>query len=375
MPILGGELLVIRRLLLLALTVVGLAGCGFPAGAPFQSEILAEANAEHPSFDVVEVSRANLARIDAWPTTGWAGQYRWLTAGGGGPTNVIRAGDVIDLAIWDSQENSLLAPPNAKSTLMKGLIVAPGGSIFVPYVGDVVINGLTPMAARQVVQREIERIAPSAQVQLEMVAGESNTADLVRGVIHPGPVQLPSRNFTILSLIAKGGGIDTRLRNPLVRLIRGGQTYEIRAEDLFADASRNIAMRGGDKVIVDEDRRYFVTAGATGDGIVEFDREHITAMEALSMSGGLNESRADPQGILILRDYPASAVRPDGVGGPQLPQVVFTVDLTSADGLFAAREFEVNPGDLVMVTESQMVTVAQVIELAATGLLVRTRLQ
>lgn len=367
--------MVFRRLLLVALSVAGLAGCGFPAGAPYQAEILAEAGAQNPTFDVVEVSRTNVARIESWPRTGWAGQYRWLTAGGGGPTNVIRAGDEINLAIWDSQENSLLTPPNAKSTEMTGIIVSPGGTIFVPYVGEVVINGLTPMAARQVVQREIERIAPSAQVQLSTMAGESNSIDMVRGVSRPGRLQMPSRNYTILSAISEGGGIDTRLRNPLVRLIRDGRTYEIRADDLFADASRNIAMRGGDKVIVDEDKRFFVAAGATGDRIIEFDREHITAMEALSMAGGLSESRADTQGILILRDYPAEAVTPDGVKGPKLSQVVFTVDLTSADGLFAAREFEINPGDLVMVTESRMVSVAQAVDLATAGLLIRTRLQ
>ena len=364
-----------RRILLLLLLVEGLVACGFPAGAPIQSEILAEAGAKDPTFDVVEVTRANLPRVSGWPTTGWQGHYRWLTAGGGGPTNLIRAGDQVDLVIWDSQENSLLTTPNTKATQMDGIVVSPGGTIFVPYVGAVVINGLAPDAARQVLQREIERIAPSAQVQLALTPGTTNSVDLVRGVNRPGPVPLPSRNFTILNLISAGGGISNQLRNPLVRLIRGGKTYEIRADTLLSKGTHNIAMRGGDKVIVDEDARYFVVAGATGDRIVDFEREHITAMEALSMAGGLSETRANPGGILVLRDYPTSAVRPDGVGGPKLPQVVFTVDLTSADGLFAARAFEINPGDLVMVTEAPMVSVGQVIDLVSEGTLVWNRFQ
>ena len=357
------------------LLVEGLAACGFPAGAPIQAEILAEANADDPSFEVVDVSRANLPRIASWPSTGWRGHYRWLTAGGGGPTNLIRAGDMVDLVIWDSQENSLLTSPTAKATQMQGIVVSPGGTIFVPYVGEVVINGLSPNAARQVVQTEVERIAPSAQIQLSLLPGTTNSVDLVRGVNNPGPVGLPSRNYTILNAISQGGGIGPQLKNPLVRLIRGGKTYEIRADTLLSDGTRNIALRGGDKVIVEEDSRYFVVAGATGDRIVDFNREHITAMEALSMAGGLSETRANPRGILVLRDYPAGVVRADGVGGPKMPQVVFTVDLTSADGLFAAREFEINPGDLVMVTEAPMVTVAQIVDLATDGLLIRTRLQ
>jgi len=366
--------LVLRRILLVLLLVEGLAACGFPAGAPIQAEILAEAKAEDPTIEVVEVTRANLPMIADWPATGWQGHYRWLAAGGGGPTNLIRAGDQVDLVIWDSQENSLLTTPGSKATRMEGIVVSPGGTIFVPYVGAVVINGLTPDAARQAVQREIERIAPSAQVQLALTPGATNSVDLLRGVNRPGPVPMPSRNFTILNLISAGGGISDQLRNPLVRLIRGGRTYEIRAETLLSDGTHNIAMRGGDKVVIEEDSRYFVVAGATGDRIVDFDREHITAMEALSMAGGLAENRANPGGILILRDYPQAAVRADGEGGPKLPQVVFTVDLTSADGLFAARAFEINPGDLVLVTEAPMVSVAQVVEAVSSGVLALNRI-
>ena len=54
---------------------------------------------------------------------------------------------------------------------------------------------------------------------------------------------------------------------------------------------------------------------------------------------------------MILREYSASAVRPD-VPGPRNQRVVFTIDLRSADGRFSARNFEINPNDLVMATES-----------------------
>ncbi|PIE06854.1 MAG: polysaccharide biosynthesis protein [Rhodobacterales bacterium] len=362
-------------MLLVLLAASGLAGCGLPAGAPLQSQILAQADAEDPSFEVVEVTQANLRQLRKWPATGWRGHYRWLTAGGGGPTNLVRADDRINLVIWDSQDNSLLASPGARATNMADLVVSPGGTIFVPYVGEVVLGGLSPQAARQVVQREIERISPSAQVQLTVVPGTTNSVDLVRGVQKPGPVPLPSRNFTILNAISAGGGIGTNLRNPLVRLIRDGKTYEIPAERLLSDGVHNIALRGGDKVIVDEDQRRFVIAGATGDRLVQFNREHITAMEALSMAGGLSESRADPGGILILRDYPASAVRADGRGGPPKQQVVFNVNLTTADGLFAAREFEIHPDDLVMVTEAPMVAGIQILNLVNKGILAYNRLK
>ena len=75
--------------------------------------------------------------------------------------------------------------------------------------------------------------------------------------------------------------------------------------------------------------------------------------------GGLSDARADPKGVLVLREYPMGVLKTDGTG-PRMPQVVFTLDLTSADGLFAARNFYIQPGDTVLATESP-VTSAQTI--------------
>jgi len=111
-------------------------------------------------------------------------------------------------------------------------------------------------------------------------------------------------------------------------------------------------LRGGDRVFVEEDSRYFLSFGATGtEALHIFTKDDVSAMDALSIAGGIQEGRADPKGLLILREYPASAVAP-GVRGPRQARVIFTLDLTSADGLFSARNFQVNPGDLVMATES-----------------------
>ncbi|MFN7052846.1 MAG: polysaccharide export protein, partial [Gemmobacter sp.] len=111
-------------------------------------------------------------------------------------------------------------------------------------------------------------------------------------------------------------------RNPLVRLIRDDKTYEVSAQRLLADASLNTTLRGRDKILVEEDRRYFTAMGATGaEKIVSFDKESITALEAVSMSGGLSETRANPKGVLILREYAASHLRSDG-SGPGKTRVV-----------------------------------------------------
>ena len=73
----------------------------------------------------------------------------------------------------------------------------------------------------------------------------------------------------------------------------------------------------------------------------------------------LNDTHADPKGILILRRYPETALRSD-LSGPANTRMIFTIDLTSADGLFSAGEFLIRSGDLVYVTESPLTSVRTV---------------
>lgn len=337
-----------------------LVACSTPRGAALQSEILRGQDKETAEFQVVVVTRASVSQVAHWPPTGWPGSYAWLPNSSGANSPLIASGDRISLVIWDPQNNSLIAAEGQRSVALPNLTVSPEGTLFVPYVGDIEVRGKTPSQVRREIETALAPTVPSAQVQLTVDVGRLNSVDIVTGVGRAGPYPLMDRNTTILSLIAQAGGIATNLRNPLVRLIRSGKTYEIRAESLFSDASKNVLMKGGDKVFVEEDRRFFTTLGASGrEELIYFDREEVSAMEALSRMGGLVDARADPKGILILRNYTASALKPDG-SGPQKTQVVFTIDLTTANGLFAARSFKINPKDTILVTESPVVAATSI---------------
>lgn len=344
-----------------------LAACSTPRGAALQSEVLRGQNDENAEFQVVEITKETVAQVAHWPPTGWPGSYAWLPNSSGVNSPLIASGDKISLVIWDPQSNSLIAANGQRYVSLPNLTVSPEGTLFVPYVGDIEVRGKTPSQVRQEIETALAPTVPSAQVQLTVDVGRLNSVDVVTGVGRAGPYPLMDRNTTILSLIAQAGGISTNLRNPLVRLIRNGKTYEIRSESLFSDASKNVLLKGGDKVFVEEDRRYFTTLGATGrEELIYFDREEVSAMEALSRVGGLVDARADPKGILVLRNYPESTLRQD-MSGPQKTQVVFTIDLTTAGGLFAARSFEINPDDTILVTESPVVAATSIMGLIGTA--------
>lgn len=364
------------------IAAAALSACSLPRGAAMQGEITAEATEAGAArtIQVVPVTRATLPMLARWPAPPAPGRVpqAWPGDGGGRGVSapVIRPGDVLTVQIWESDDNSLLTAPAQKAVAIEGLAVSPRGTIFLPYVGEVEVAGRTPDDARAHVQAQVDGVLSSPQVVLGVTAGRQNTVDLVGGVARPGSYPLPDRSTTVLSLIAQGGGVAPGLANPQLRLVRGGAVYGISAARLFAEPARDLVLRGGDKVIVEADPSSFIALGATGSQtVVAFPKDEVSALDALALIGGLEAGRANAQGLLILREYPARAVRPEGsADGPDRQRVVFSVDLTTADGLFSARTFRIRPGDLVLATESPVTSVRTVFGLVGQVLGLTNRL-
>ena len=352
-------------LIVLVLLSLALTGCGrLPAGAPASNEIINQAQENAGEYAIYSVNKAFLPTVAHWPVTGDVERLGWIGRTNGAKSQIIQPGDTLAMTIWDSSDNSLLSAAEQRSVALGDSRVTPNGTIFVPYIGEVSVVGLTPDLARRQVQDELEAIVPSAQVQISMTEGRNNSVELIGGVGAPGTYPMPDRNYTVLSLIAAGGGVSSGLNNPQIRLVRGASIYGTSVDKLLDNPRLDTLLRGGDKVFVEDDDRYFLSFGATGtEDLFIFPKDNVSAMDAVSLIGGVNERKADPKGLLILREYPASAVAP-GVRGPRNTRVVFSVDLTNFDGLFSARNFAVNSGDVLIATESPIndaLTISQLI--------------
>jgi polysaccharide biosynthesis/export protein len=358
--------------------VLLVAGCGtFPRGSALQSEVLEQATADPviaadgteiaapAEFAVETVTRDKLGIYADWPAVGER-DLPWIERVDQPNNRIIAPGDTVAVSIWSTEDNGLLTIPGQRFVALPPIRVSPGGEIFLPYIGQIRISGMAPETARAKIEEAYLDVTPSAQVQLELTEGRQSTVSLIEGFAAPSVYPLVDQDVTLLEMIAQAGGIAPGLRNPQVRLQRGDRTYGISAARLLSDTDLNTTLQGGDRVFAQADDRYFLSLGASRvSAQVPFAQDRITALEAMALIGGLAPERANAQGILILRRYREDAVRTDD-SGPHHARTIFTIDLTSADGLFSAGQFRIRPGDLIYVTESPLLTARNIFGLIGT---------
>jgi polysaccharide biosynthesis/export protein len=170
------------------------------------------------------------------------------------------------------------------------------------------------------------------------------------------PIERPTR--TLSAMLASAGGVGIEPSSAIVRVTRGGRTGQVWLEDLYANPALDIALRPGDRIVVEEDSRAFVALGATGaQSRVQFETQTLSAIEAIATVGGLSTNLADPTGVFVLRNEPAEIAnavlgRNDLVGDQRM---VYVLDLTAPTGIFEARDFLIRDGDTVYVTEAPFV--------------------
>ena len=215
-----------------------LVGCGFPRGAGFEREVLASALDEtgqmQQDFAVEPVTRDALTRYLQWPLTGDA-PMRWINRQPQAANRIIAAGDKVAVTVWSTEDNSLLTAQGQRSVRLEEITVSSSGEIFLPYIENTRISGMSTDHAREVIQARFVEVIPSAQVQLELVEGRQSTVNMVSGVTEPGAYPLLDQDYTVLALLAASGGVQNGMNNPQIRLIRDDAIYGTSLERLFSE--------------------------------------------------------------------------------------------------------------------------------------------
>ena len=329
-----------------------LSGCALPRSGPTKNEIYQGSVQRQGNAFIVTVDDRVTALTDYTPSLGFSPEL--INAASLG-SDTIRAGDTLGLTIWENVDDGLVAPAGTNAAALEEIQVDGAGFIFVPYAGRIRAAGNTPEAIRRIITEKLEAQTPDPQVEVRRLAGDGATVSLVGGVGAQGvyPIERPTRTLT--AMLAQAGGLTLPPEITQITLIRGHHKGTIWLDDLYENPSLDIALRGGDRILVEEDKRFFTALGATGAQLkVPFDTQSISAIEALAQVGGLSTNVADPTGIFIFRDESPEVARRvlernDLVGDQRL---VYVLNLTNANGVFQARDFDIRDADTVYVTEA-----------------------
>lgn len=344
------------KALALVVLVGAVGACGLPRSGPTKAEIYKGSVLKQGDAFIVTVNSRVTRATAVAPALGFSSAFR--SAGVIG-SDQIAPGDVLGLTIYENvKDDPLLGNTGQRVSALTEIQVDGAGYIFVPYAGKIKAAGQSPDGLRDIITKKLDTQTPDPQVSVQRLAGDGSTVSVsgfagAQGVF---PIERPTR--TLSAMIAKAGGVTIEPEVAIVRVTRGSKTGQIWLQDLFSNPSLDIALRPGDKIVIERDTRAFTALGATGaQNRVPFETQTLSAIEAIATVGGLNSSTADPTGVFVFRNEPAEIAnavlgRRDLQGDQRM---VYVLDLTQPTGMFEARDFLVRDGDTVYVTEAPYV--------------------
>ncbi len=328
------------------------ASCGLPRPGPNKREIFAGSVLEQGDAFIVSVNDRVTRATSVTPALGFSTEFKNGALLG---SDTIRPGDTLGLTIWENVDDGLLTPTNANAQILETVQVDGAGFIFVPYAGRIRAAGNSPEAVRRVITDRLKDQTPDPQVEVRRVSGNGATVSVVGGVGAQGVFMIERPTRSLSAMLARAGGISIPPEVAQITVTRGSKTGKIWFQDLYEHPELDIALRSGDKILVERDNRAFTVLGATGtQSRVIFTSETLSAVEAIAQVGGLSAASADPTGVFVFRNEPAEIAnqvlgRTDLIGAQRL---VYVLNLTEPNGMFMARDFAIRDDDLIYVTEA-----------------------
>ncbi|MEP2717600.1 polysaccharide biosynthesis/export family protein [Pseudophaeobacter sp.] len=352
--------------ILAALTLA--ASCSLPKVGPNKREIFAGSVQKEGDAFIVSVNDRVTRATAVVPALGFSDSF--INAGRL-TSDTIRPGDVLGLTIWENVDDGLLANEASNATALEEVQVDSAGYIFVPYAGRLRASGNTPEQLREEITKKLEDQTPDPQVQVRRIAGDGSTVSLTGAIGGQGVYAIERPTRTLSTMLARAGGVAIEPEIAQVTVIRGEQQGKIWFQDLFNHPELDIALRGGDRILVEADSRSFTALGATNaQARVPFESQDLSALEAIAQVGGLISTSSDPTGVFVFRNEPAEIAnqvlgRDDLVGAQRM---VYVLNLTQPNGLFVARDFVVRDEDTLYVTEAPYAQWTKTISLLASPL-------
>ncbi len=280
-------------------------------------------------------------------------------------TQEIGAGDVIEVSIWEVPPALFGGVLNGQSsgsgaaqmTRLPEQMVSLDGTINIPFAGQIPVAGCSPQQVEANIKQSLRGKANQPQVLIRMVRNNTANVTVVGEVVTSLRMPLTARRERLLDALAAAGGVRQPVNKMTLQLTRGSRVESLPLETIIRDPRQNITLRPDDVVTLLFQPLSFTALGAVvKNEEISFEAQGISLAQALGRIGGLQDSRADAQGVFIFRfESPKLFGKNDdtiatGFGG--LIPVIYRVNLKDPASFFLAQHFTMQNRDILYVSNA-----------------------
>lgn len=283
--------------------------------------------------------------------------------------DLIGAGDVLDVAIWEAPP-AVLFPAVASSntpfgsangTSLPAQMVDADGTVVIPFGGRIKAVGRSPNEVAREIQARLGGKAHDPQVMVRIARNQGATVTVVGDVAASRRMPLTTRNERLLDALAEAGGVRQPVDKVLIQVTRGSIVATRPLGAIIRDPAENVPLAADDIVTALFQPYSFQALGALGaNAEVPFEGTGITLAQAVARVGGLQDNRANVKGVFIFRfENPAALPEQLRPGAPLTAEgkvpVIYRLDMSDPATFFVMQTFPMRDKDILYVSNAPAV--------------------
>jgi len=356
-----------RCALAVALTVA-MGGCSSLGGSgPATGKIVEAAEQQSYADSPIQIVELNSATLDGLSGHRRASSFAEVFGQSAISDSVIGRGDVLDIAIWEAPPAVLFGRGSNSSDANTGIDnaqradvpqqrVGSDGSVTVPFVGKVAVEGRSPASIQREIVNRLRGKAHQPQAIVRLVDNQTRSVTILGEVASSQRMPLTARGERLLDAIASAGGTSQPVVKSTVQLARGSVTAVMPLQSVIADPAHNVTLRPDDIITVQHKPFSFVALGAVNQNAeIPFEGSGLTLAEGLGRVGGLNDSRADIRGVFVFRlEQPAALAKglPEDARTTEDGRVpvIYRLRMDDPASLFAMQDFAIEDDDMLYIS-------------------------
>ena len=334
---------------------------GLASTGPSQETILAP-SAESPAIAVLPVTaeitqrltaEANKPSLSSLFTHAAPFDYR------------VGYGDSLEVSVWEAMPATLFggsAPAGygavsvgSGATVFPEMVVSRSGAIDVPFAGHVPVIGKSLESIQADIEARLTGKANQPQVVVRLLNNASASVTVVGEVEQSLRMPLTASGERLLDAVAAAGGVKQSADKITLQVSRSGRVSAAPMADVIRSPTENIPLQPGDVITAQFQPLSLSVLGATGkNDELPFEASGISLSQALARAGGLDDARADAQGVFVFR-FEDKAALVDVISTTTTTRgvpVVYQLDLKNPAAFLLAQQFPMRDKDVLYVTNA-----------------------